>query len=326
MTIRADAPNSDYAYGKLTAAIDDKNSPLRRYLDTTYPNTRLITTPHSQASPKIQVPGTPGVNPGTIGTAFEVLVGLRYQPNTIPVTARPFARWKPDLADGWANILNLVADNHTLIEAAAWAYALAIEAYRSPVTPYAIADLLDEKGGYNEHDLLAIASAQAVEELANLEELAKTNLYPHLGTPPVPDPTVEHGWRRVAAWSSPEPEYGKPHRLIGPTFAASALCYADADLIHDGTLYEFKTRLGTRRKNTGERVDGLQLIDLYQAVAYTLFDTHDRYGITRVAVYSARYGRHTQWPLDELLSTLAGRTINIPQERATVWRLLGGED
>lgn len=208
-----DAPQgTGYAYSTLTAAIDDKRSPLRHYLDTTYPNTRLVTTPHSQASPPIAVPGTPGVNPGTVGTAFDVLIGLRYQPNTIPATARPFARWQPDLADAWANILNLIAEEPTLIEAAAWAYALAIEAYRSPVTPYALADLLDEKGGYNEHDLLAIATAEAVAELANLDELAEANLYPHLGTPPEPDPTVEHGWRRAAAWADPNPTTGDTRR------------------------------------------------------------------------------------------------------------------
>jgi hypothetical protein len=319
-----DPKETGYAYTTLTAAIDDKQSPLRRYLDTTYPNTRLITTPHSQTSPDIVVPGTPGVNPGTVGTAFDVLIGLRYQPNTIPVTARPFARWKPDLADGWANILNLVAEDPTLIEAAAWAFALAIEAYRSPVTPYALADLLDEKGGYNEHDLLAIASAEAVAELANLDELAEANLYPHLGTPPDPDPTVDHGWRRVAAWSDPSPDPDH-HRRFGPTFTASALCHADADLIHNGTLYEFKTRLGTKKK-TGERVDVIQLIDLYQVLAYALFDTYDRYGITNIAVYSARYGRHTRWAVEDLLATLAARPINIAEERANVWHLLGGKD
>lgn len=80
-----DSQGTGYAYTTLTAAIDDKQSPLRRYLDTTYPNTLLITTPHSRTSPDIVVPGTPGVNPGTIGTAFDVLIGLRYQPNTSPL-------------------------------------------------------------------------------------------------------------------------------------------------------------------------------------------------------------------------------------------------
>ncbi|MBD8870613.1 hypothetical protein [Nocardioides donggukensis] len=326
MTKADDTTNGGYVYSKLTAAIDDKQSPLRHYLDTTYPNTRLITTPHSQTSPDIKVPGTPGVNPGTIGTAFDVLIGLRYQPNTIPATARPFARWKPDLAEGWANILNLIAEDPTLIEAAAWAYALAIEAYRSPVTPYAIADLLDEKGRFNEHDLLAIASAEAVAELAALEELAEANLYPHLGTPPEPDPSIEHGWRRAAAWTDPNPTAGDRRRRFGLTFAASRLCQADADLIHDGTLYEFKTRLGTKKKPTGERVDVLPLIDLYQAIAYALFDTNDENGINHIAVYPARYGRHTRWAVEDLLTTLAGRPINIAEERATVWHLLGGKD
>lgn len=316
---------SGYKYSKLTAAIDDKHSPLRRYLDATYPNTRLVTTPHGEDSPPIAIPGTPGVNPGTIGTAFDVLIGLRYQPNTIPRVSRSFARWKPDLADGWANILNLIADDDSLIERAAWAYALAIEAYRSPVIPYAIADLLNENGGFNEYDLVAIASPEAVEELANLEELAETNLYPHLGTPPDADTTIDPGRRRAAAWSTPRPTASEARPHFAPTFAASNLCAADGDLVHKGTLYEVKTRLGTKRRD-GVRVDALPLTDLYQTVAYALFDTRDEYAIRTIAVYSARYGRHTQWQIDDLLSTLAGRSVDLGAERATVWGLLGGAD
>lgn len=317
-----DTPPDDYRYTSLTAAIDDKHSPLRRYLDATFPNTRVISTPHARSSPPLHVLGAPGVNPGTVGTAFDVLIGLRYQPDTIPPAARPFARWRPDLAEGWANILNEVAGDKTLIEAAAWAYALAIEAYRSPVMPYPIADLLDTQGGYNEHDLLAIATAEAIEQLASLEELAETHLYPHLGPPPATDNTTDPGWRRTAAWSDPDP--GNPPKVFGPTFTASALCDADADLICEGTLYEFKTRLGTKRTH-GSRADALPTVDLYQAIAYTLFDTHNQHDITAVAFYSARYGRHTRWPLDDLLSTLAGRPISLGEERQTVWRLLGGE-
>ena len=83
------------------------------------------------------------------------------------------------MPDGWANILNLIAEDGTLTEAAAWAYTLAIEAYRSPVIPYAIADLIDEKGGYNEHDLLAIASAEAVEDLLRSKNSPKPSSTRH---------------------------------------------------------------------------------------------------------------------------------------------------
>lgn len=311
-----------YRYTSLTAAIDDKQSPLRRYLDATFPNTRALTTPHTLNSPPLRVPGTSGVNPGTIGTAFDVLIGLRYQPNTIPVVARPFARWRPDLAAGWANLLNEVANDETLIEAAAWAYALAIEAYRSPVMPDALDDLLDEKGGFNEYDLLAIATAEAVEELATLEEVAETHLYPHLGPVPAPDDPLDPGRRRAAAWTDPEPV--EPPLIFAPTFAASALCEADADLISDGTLYEIKTRLGTKRPDE-TRVDTIPTIDLYQTICYALFDTHDTYGIHSIAIYSARYGRHTHWPLDQLLATLAERPVNIAEERHGLWRLLKSE-
>lgn len=319
---------SGYPYSNLTAAIDDKQSPLRVYLDATYPHSRAVTTPHSMTSPPLAIPATAGVNPGTLGTAFDCLIALRYQPNTIPAAARHHAHSEGlldrALRDAWTNILNAVAHDPTNTQAAAWAYALAVEAYRSPVMPYALDDLLDNEDVYTEHDLLAIAPPEALNDLHRLEALAETNLYPHLGPPPAPDPTIDHGWRRVASLSDPKPEPGQPARQFGPTFTASRLCNADADLINDGTLYEFKTRLG-RKKPNGTRTDALPLIDLYQAVAYALFDTHDQYGIRHIAFYSARYGRHTRWALDDLLATLAGRVIDPAAERATLWRLLGGD-
>lgn len=52
----------------------------------------------------------------------------------------------------------------------------------------------------------------------------------------------------------------------------------------------------------------------------------DEYGISHIAAYSARYGRHTRWAVEDLLATLAGRPINLAEERANVWHLLGGKD
>jgi hypothetical protein len=57
-------------------------------------------------------------------------------------------------------------------------------------------------------------------------------------------------------------------------------------------------------------------------IGYALFDTHDTYDTYGIAIYSARYGCHTQWPLDELLATLAERPVNLSEERERVRRLL----
>ncbi|WP_255650012.1 hypothetical protein [Nocardia australiensis] len=42
-----------------------------------------------------------------------------------------------------------------------------------------------------------------------------------------------------------------------------------------------------------------------------------------MALYSARYGALHQWPLRQLLDTLAGAPIDLATERATVSALLG---
>lgn len=107
----------------------------------------------------------------------------------------------------------------------------------------------------------------------------------------------------------------------GPVFAGSAHCKADADLISGGTLVELKTNLGTRRPG-GDRYCSLPRETLYQVLCYALFDHPDEYGITRVGVYSARYGAWHVWSLGGLLSELAGCAVDVAGERDVLWRLL----
>lgn len=54
---------------------------------------------------------------------------------------------------------------------------------------------------------------------------------------------------------------------LGPTFDGSALCPADTDLIHDGSLVNIKTHLATMDTKTGFRTDSLALTDLYQILS-----------------------------------------------------------
>jgi hypothetical protein len=95
-------------------------------------------------------------------------------------------------------------------------------------------------------------------------------------------------------------------------------------LICDGLLVDIKTRLGRRNPRTRVRSDALPLIDLYQLVAYALFDRSDTYRITSIGIYSARYGTLATWLLVDALETLAGTEIDLARERETVWELLGG--
>ena len=105
------------------------------------------------------------------------------------------------------------------------------------------------------------------------------------------------------------------------TFEASSLCSADADLIVDGLLLEVKTRLG--RKTPDGHADTLHAIDLYQALGYLLFDLDDRYSLTKVGWYSARYGNLTVFDVDHLLRMMADSPqVDLAAERARVRDLL----
>ena len=114
---------------------------------------------------------------------------------------------------------------------------------------------------------------------------------------------------------------GADYFALGPRFDASRLCAADADLIVGDVLIELKTKLG-RKDDEGQRFDVLQTKDLYQVVAYALFDRSDEYGIRDVAIYSARYGHYFERRLEALLDELAGRPVDLPAERTRVWQIL----
>lgn len=314
-----------HRFTSLTAEIDNTSSPLRVYLSQTFPHTRVVTDPHNGTSPQILLPAHPAVNAGSLGTAFDIFINLRHLPHTIPPAARPFARFHPELTDGWIRMLEIAAAEEHAREPAAWALAKAVEAGRSGMLPQAIADLLDSHGGYNEHDLLAIATPEVVEQIDLLAQIAEEHLFPHLGSadPCLPPADAEEAEfrRSILAWAAPASVEGEPVRAFGPTFTASRLCNADADLIQDGILYEFKTTLG-RVNSRGQRVDALTRAGVYQLLGYILFDIDDEFGLHTVSLYAARYGRLTSWPIAHLLETLAGRPVDLAEERAKVHRLL----
>lgn len=83
---------------------------------------------------------------------------------------------------------------------------------------------------------------------------------------------------------------------IGPVFAGSQIMPGDADLIAAGLLTELKT---------GKK-PSLAVTNLWQILGYVFMDYNDKFGITDVALFSARYGYLAQWSLDELLPQLAG--------------------
>jgi hypothetical protein len=300
-----------YQYSCLTAAIADKNCPLRRHFDQRFPNLKPIQADYRAASGTLLADGT-GASPGTLGAGFDYLLRFTLDPGYLPQTAviaGPIGN-RPEYVDvvgelaklaGRAHTRPLSEDTFTTVARASWALALCTELYRNPfVFPNSPLAEPIRTGRFTVDALLALAPGTAVTELRSLYMLAVAELTEILAAAPA----------GVA---------------LGPTFATSALCGADADLIVDGVLIELKTRLGTVNKKSGLRSDSLSLADIYQVIGYTLFDTTNMYRIHTVALYSARYGALHQWPLQQLLDTLAGEPTDIAAERAKVWNLLAAE-
>ena len=100
---------------------------------------------------------------------------------------------------------------------------------------------------------------------------------------------------------------------FGPAFALSgALGGADADVIADGLLLDFKA---TSTAGTVTRDE------LWQLVGYALADTHDEHAIQRVGVSALRWRRRWICDLEDLLERLAGRPFAVDDARADLAKI-----
>lgn len=133
--------------------------------------------------------------------------------------------------------------------ARAWALTLTAEVYRAGLLPGSPLVPLLQQRQFTAGALLSLAPEGALRQLRDLHKVAKERLLPTI----LPATRID----------------------LGPTFDGSTLCPADADIIHDGRLLDIKTHLGALNKKTGARSDSLALTDLYQVLAYALFDRSD---------------------------------------------------
>lgn len=297
----ADRAETRYRYTNLSAALRDRRSPLRGYLDRTFPAVRAVQADYRSRIGPIVVPSA-GASPALVGVAFDLGVRIRLEPDRVPEIATIAFSAMPHRQ---AVIRRIGDDAGRCVRTgdvegfarACWALALCVQVYRDGgIGPDSALYRLVRADRFTVPDLESVASGAAVTELVRLDELARGRLVPHLRRP----------WH------------------LGPTFDASALCAADADLIADHLLIDIKTRLGPADPRTGIRSDRLPSADIRQLVSYALFDTSDRYGVRAIGIYSARYGELVTWPLGEILDLLAGRPVDLPRERAEIRRLLGG--
>lgn len=294
---------STYHYRNLTSAVEDKDSPLRIYLNQRFPNTRPLQAHYRQQAGELLVDGG-NANSGTMGAAFDFMTRYAVDPTYIPGIATRVFGGKPHMLAAVHEVVHVAqesassANGTDLLARASWALALCTEVYRVGLMPGSPLVPLIEHDHFTGPALLSLASQDALRQLRELDAVAEERLLSSI---------------RQAS------------RLdVGPTFDCSTLCPADADIICDGLLLEVKTHLGAVDKRSGTRSDSLARNDLYQVVAYALFDRSDAYGISSLGMYSARYGLFISWPLSEALATMAGGPVELQAEREHVWRLLGG--
>jgi len=125
-----------------------------------------------------------------------------------------------------------------------------------------------------------------------------------------PEPVVEDMHRLSSLfWETQQELCGRPCAL-NPTFEGSnSVGGADADLICNGCLLEFKTTVGT----------AVDTDWLYQLVGYAALDYSDRYGIRELGFYFPRHGRLVRWSTEEFLTRASsGAITSLPLLRAHV--------
>lgn len=309
----------------LTSVLDVPDSAPRRLLAEAFPLTRAVQADYRARVGPIRVPGG-SANPGTLGSAFDIWVDLQatLRP-TLPVAVQGSRRAGPVLAAAYEELLDRLGPRSAAspelmwsqerarvskpwtgpsaeigerdLLRLSWASALLVEAYRlGGVIPGSPLAGLPDKGPV---DLLALAPAAALDELAALAalaDLARVDLLPRLRA------LSQEG----ATW-------------LSPVFIGSLKMSADADLVTGHTLVEIKTVLGA--KSPSGRKVSLDGLTLFQLLGYVLHDHDDAYGITNIGLYQGRYGVLVFWSLDRLLRDLAGHDVDLPALRRR-WALM----
>jgi hypothetical protein len=101
----------------------------------------------------------------------------------------------------------------------------------------------------------------------------------------------------------------------GPTFAGAQIT-ADADLVVDGLLLDFKSA----RRPLAE----MSQRTAWQLTGYLLLDAADRYRIDTVGRYLSRSGVLASWPVDDYLALLGAYRRNLTELRGVFGELLSG--
>jgi hypothetical protein len=321
--LASDGPHADIKEHRvsLTRQLNDRASPIARYLRARFPNTRDLQRRYREAIAHA-APLTPKdgaeVAYGTIGGALDWRLRFLFTPRPdltlafvgavrLNETRRRLLLELLGAVGGrlqlWPDPSHAEADpplppdvpgpaglEEERLVRCCFALTLYTEVFRAGLLPGSRLLTLDRTATLE--DLLALASEAEVADVLALADAARRELAP-----------------AVAA-------RGEPLHL-GPTFAGSRdVGGADADVIAGGLLLEWKATLGPRRQSDGRRYCSLDLITLQQLLGYLLLDYQDEYAIDTLGLYAARYAYLVTWPAADLLAELADDPVDLAELRA----------
>jgi hypothetical protein len=299
----------------LTAELDIKESPVRRFLDERFTGgLRDIQRRYRLAGPALVVPSADRqeANPGTVGTAADWLLRFLLHPRpSLKLAAvgaalcgrrSGMAEALIEIAESLGYDFEAVFDASTTdfigpvqgndadpgqLASACWALALLTEMFRNPMAAM-LGPLGRFRGGrVSASELLDLASPAALGQLAAFREVFAPQLLPQLA-------------RRPGRW------------VLGAEFTGSALIKSDADVIAAGLLLDLKT----------DSKLSLGVTTIFQVIGYALLDFDDAYRLTEVGTFSARYAYLATWDIGVLLDELAGHHVNLPSVRREFQQLL----
>ena len=284
--------------GTFSQDLKDANTTLGGYLRSTFPNLKPIQADYKARASVLAVDGA-GASPTMIGTAVDLIPRLIAEPDKLPDSAAQLFPFNDGYHEELAGLVELANDVDREKQArAAWGLALCVSAFRAgaAIAPR-IPDLVRSRE-FSASLMMTEAPREAVSELMALRELIEVRLMQRLA----------------------------PETVFGPLFDLSKpgdgqRIAAEADLISGGMLIDVKSNLAPKTK-AGDRPDVLKPEHILQLLGYALLDHSDTYEITRVAIYSARYGSLTDWPLDHAAEIAAGRPVDFAAERQRVWDLM----
>ncbi|MEO3777280.1 hypothetical protein ABGB16_10600 [Micromonospora sp. B11E3] len=300
----------------LTAEVKDAQSPVARWLRSTFPHHHDVQADYREAAGAAVVLPSATVALGTQGAAIDwwlrflvdpapsialAAAGLRarrvpcrraglellHDLGAVDDEGRFVGRIRPDRfadrpGEWWARV--------------SYALALLVELYRAPrIDGSRLMRLGSESRAA---DLLALANADEVADLIAMRDLGVERLLPALPPGPV---------------------------VTGSTFDGSADLNADADLIVGGVLVDFKAGQGGRPRADGSRAAQLARGDLDQLLGYVLLDYSDTFTLDTVAIYAARFGHYAAWPLAELCARMAGHPVDLAALRRDFARVVQTE-